>query len=77
MNQAVSACDRSGWIDTMFMSLHADAVRIHCPPIHILVQPRYIRVLSYALLPSTIQMRRAAGMAISLNRQVTGFEFAL
>ena len=61
----------------MFTSLHADAVQIHCPPIHILVQPRYIRVLSYALLPSTIQVRRTVGMAISLNRQETGSEFVL
>jgi hypothetical protein len=61
----------------MFTSLHADAVQIHCPPIHILVQPRYLRVLSYALLPSTIQVRRTVGMAISLNRQETGSEFAL
>jgi hypothetical protein len=77
MNQAVATCHRSGWIDTTFTSLHADAVQIHCPPIHILVQPRYIHVLSYALLPSTIQVRRTVGMAISLNRQETGSEFVL
>ena len=77
MNRAVAACHRSSWIDTTFTSLNADEVQIHCTPIHTFVQSRYIRVLSYALLPSTIQVRRTAGMAISLNRQETGSEFAI